>query len=937
MSEKTASSAKTALAGILGGVAATAVAYGLTTIVRGDAPPTDPEITAPTDVGDPVILTVPFEGDVGAAVDTLVEQRRAGRAVASDLGVVLEPANPFGILSATTDDRDTPLVSPRTATSDDGTGSPAPTADASGSATGDAGPAAAAAEPAPIDDILVFPPGDPSSTPDDPMIDTCIDGGEGCPEGVSGTILALRSLPALAGVTEFRPAPPGAGVATWSPECPSRDLEEGVADFGIATNRPATITFEYRTREWREREGAIPWTTVEITTPTDAEAAWNDWVADDAATADDPRSWIQHCLRLDDLPPRGDYQARVTYTDKYGVDTASDFRSLIPFFVPAEGGLEPGAQRRPTTVVPSGLTELLIGVTRTPDQEVAVSARPGRDPASCTIAGDERSLFAGDGTVQGRIVADTAIDSIVLGDPAYPYLRDHSRSVVAALDLDEGSEYVACVYWLADGPAFDPRRVELAETVLVATPEAYRPTVVLQSVRDLAPDVDEVIVRVAGCGVQFFDLTDPGSTATDRVGNLQTIGPEVELCTFAGGLTTIERRGIRVDTTAVTSDGRSHQGGAYIRTAVSCRSSECRPRLSEIAMVPLPDVPGDSGGCGSGFGTGCLRDGTRTAGQAIFELRFDGSSGSGLSRWRIGTPAPFTDAPPALSEQPQVAMTTRIDFIDGDPTSGARADITATADRPVTFAVTAIVATATEGDCPLGPVELPRSSTLSPTHSFSLRPLCIGTVYNVTIEAFDADGRAAEVVGERPLTLPNQFEVWIPSLEVRTDISVTVTAPDDGRSHSVRVRPVETRHHDSFGFGTNVRGLGWTWPTEDRARAESAGWQLFGLAGQANACGRAGARPLEVFARTTATAVPIAGFTFVDQDGIDVSLTVDILEDRPVGGTVLRDCVPGELVETVRLQARVELDDLLRGITLTAESGAVEFTLRGVPSSTPAR
>jgi hypothetical protein len=935
---------KTALAGVLAGAVAAAVAYGVTTTVQGDTPDAGAEISAPATTVDPVIFTVPFEGDGDIAVAALVEQQNASRTVASELGVVLEPANPSGILAVTAVDRLGPPAQREAAGSGSGSGSDQvdpPSAPAVGPDAGSDDPAAD--DPAgpsvtvPPVDILVFPPSDADSTPDDPVIDSCVDGGESCPDGISGTILAIRALPTFAGVTEFRPAPPGAGFATWSPVCPGRDPEEGVADFGIATNRPATITFEYRTREWRESEGAIPWTTVEITTPAEAETAWNSWVADDDAAADDPRVWIQHCFRLDDLPPRGDYQARVTYADKYGTDTARNFRRLIPFFVPTERGLEPGTQRRPTTVLPNGLTELVIGVTRTPDQEVVVTARPGRDPATCTIAGDERSLFTGDGTVRGRLVSDTAIDPSTLEDPAYPYLRDHSRSVVAALDLNEGTEYVSCIYWLTDGPAFDPQRVELAESIVVASPEAYRPTVVLRSVRDLAPDVDQVIVQVADCGIQSYDLTDPGTTATDRTGSLQTIGPALELCTFADGLTTIDRRGIRVDTTAVTSDGRSHRGGAYIRTTVSCRSSECRRRPSELAMVPLPDVPGDSGGCGSGFGTGCLSDGTRIAGQAIFELTFDGSPGSGLTRWRIGSPTPFADAPPPLADQPQVATTTTIEIIDGDPTSGARAEVTATADRPVTFAVTAIAATAREADCPLGPVELYRSTSLSATHTFSLQPLCIGTVYDLTVEAVAGDGRAAEVVGERPLTPLDQFEVWVPSLEVRTDISVTVTAPDDDRSHSVRIRPVETRHHDSFGFGTNTRTLGWTWPAEDRRQAQSAGWQLFGVAGQANACGSAGARPLEVFARTTSTGTPISGFTFIDQDGIDIALVVDILENRPVGGGVLRDCVPGDTVESVRLQARVGLADLLAGITLTSDSGAVEFTLRAIPSPTLAR
>ena len=917
----------------------------------------------------PVVVPVAYDGDVDAAMVDLSEQVNAARVVASDLEITLEPSAGSGIAlepvgaeasaeagSPSGGSPDSPagggsgIANPPTtepagvvggtATTTGSSEIPPTTSTAAGEPPSGDSPSSTstAATETPSTDApspTPTPPGDapsPAGTPssdDDRATDICTEGGEGCPEGVAGTILALHALPPLGGFAVFNPAVPGAGTREPYPVCPAREDREGTAYFGVSTNRPATITMEYRTREWRPDHGAVDWTEFTTATPAAGDEAWSTWFADDTRADSDPAAWIDTCFELEGLPPRDDYQARFTYTAKDDPSvTATNYLSLVPFTVAGEGGLAPGAQRRPTTILPLGVDQVFVGVTRTPGQQVAISARPRGNPASCNIAGDEHSIYDGEGTVRAVPVSETPIDPGVLSDPAYPYLRDHSISLVNRLDLEEGTDYVVCIYWLDAGPAFDSRVVTESETVNVSTPEAYRPTVVLQRLTNLVGDAQRVEISVPQCGGRTFsyDLTDPTATVRDRTGALQTYGDPIVVCTLDRRLNEVNRRGILVNTAVRDSGGNWSTGGAYIRTNVTCGTSPCLLRLNELAMLPLPVV--EAGGeCGTGFGTGCLR-GTISAGDAIIELRYDGSVGSGGSSWVIGEPTPFDDSPPPLPEDPRISVSKTLELIDGHPTNGARARLTFVADRPVTLDVAVTGTGPTEEACSLGSVDGVSRTTPAMTHTVTLEPLCLGRGYRLTVTAADASGRLADVVGEGLRTPGNTIDFSVPPVLLTTDMSASISMAHDDHSHTVYVHPVRATSSDVTGpVGFN---LGWTWPTADREAARRGGWSLFGLHGQANACGEPGAAPLEVFARRTPTGIPLQSHLLASQNGAGISFVVDIYANRTPGRAVTRDCARGELEESVVLSTDASLADLFDGLTLTSDSGRVRLTIRAV-------
>ena len=887
--------------------------------------------------GIPVVVPAPYMGDVDDAIVALAEDTYASRVTAAGSEIPLDPAGKV-------------LEAPGTADAGDGTassgGDGSPSGDSTTAAPATAAPAGSTtvgtAATAPSTSGIGETPGGGSSPaeaglptpggvplPEERAVDTCTEGGTGCPEGVSGTILAIRTLPPLAGMAESDPPVPGSGEGLSLPECPAREAREGTAYFGVATNRPAIITVEYRTREWRPERGAVPWTTFTTTTSDAADARWARWFADDTASDRDPASWIDTCFVLEGLAPRDDYEARFTYAAKEDPTvTATNFRRLVPFTVPGSDGSAPGSRRRPTTVLPLGIGQLFVGTTRTAEQQLAVVARPGNDPASCEIAGAERSIPRGAGTVRAATVSERPIDPEVLDDPSYPYFPDYSISVVERLDLEEGTDYVVCIYWLDAGPAFDPTTVTEVETVAVSTPEAYRPTITVQRLTNLVGDADRVFLGFSACGGRsvVYDLTDPAGVARDRAGARQTLAPPKRVCTVDRRLNDIDRRGIRIDMTVQRSDGTTASGTVSIRTNLSCDATPCRLRLNELAMVALPEIA-VGGDCRPGFGSGCL-SGSVPAGDAVIELTYDPSAGSRAATWSVGSPSPFTDSPPPLPEDPRVAVTTDYRLVDGHPAGGARATLSFVADRPVTLQATIGAASPSDDVCSLGPVESYSSASLSTTHTVTFDPLCLGQGYRVTVTAADETGRIAEVVGEIPPTSDNTIVLFVPPALLTTEMSVSVSAPDSDHSHTVSVHPAVARAFDVT--GPVSFDLGWTWPAEDRLAARDAGWQLFGLRGQANACGQPGARDLEVFARRTARGVPVRSSMYAAQDGAEISLVVDVFENRPIGGAVLRDCVPGDAEESIVLRSNVSIEDLFRGITLTSDSGLVRFTIRAV-------
>jgi hypothetical protein len=867
-------SARTWIAAAAGFVVTGALAFlGGRAVHQPEQPPAE---LPPLEATRQVVVPIPVDpdSDFAALAIELSAQEIDSREIASDLEVTLDPGEP-------------------------GEQGSAP--------VGGSRPAAHPETGEPGEPVLVDPADwPPSDTPpaSDAALDECADGGEGCPEGVGGTILlAIREIPPLAGIASFNPPETRSSPYGWSPECPPMGVPGGSAYFGFATSRPAVIEFRYRAYPW-SRGAYLAEGELEFVTPDDAEGPWNDWIADEAAPSDDPRSWITHCILIPDLPPASDYVTFVTYRDKYdGSVTAFNWQRPVPFEVADSRGFVPGEQRRPTFLLGFGIDDLRVGVTRTPEQRVEAVALPRGEPGDCNTGGDEGSIILGDG-IRGRVMSETEIPREELTDPTYPFFPDHSVSTVLRVGLQEGTDYLLCLYWLGPGTSFDAAVVEIAEEVAVSTPEAYRPRFRFHGVTELFGEIDAVRVGIWPCGVTEFSL------GPIRLGESQMFPEPVTMCTAEEDLTRLDR-GIEIGAHIHDSfEDRWVSGGRFVRTNLEC-DGPCRLRLPEMALVPLPEVPTERRLCGSGFGGGC--DGEvpmRSAGFAVIEIQYIDVPGNGLARWSIGEAAEFEDTPTQPEgETPRLDPQVSYELIS-HPISGAAADITVVADRPVTLSASII-----EGpDCGLGAPSEYSSETLATTHTFRIAPLCLGNAYELEVVAFDGAGAQGTVVMRALGELGPIRPMVVPPLWTFLDITVTIPSPDADHLHTVYVRPVSVAVPTVVPpYGTR---LGWSWPLEDRAVAERNGWQMFGLGGQANACGQPDARPL------TVNGSNLSWGALLPQDQITLRLEIDVHQNRPES-SVSTECAVADLEVAHVLQATLTLAQLFEGITITSEGGAV--------------
>ncbi len=282
-----------------------------------------------------VVTPIPLVGDdpweEGIAI---AAQMAESRELASELGITLEQ---------------TEAVAQGVASS-----SPAPGLTLDTFAESTTTTAAAPGEPVGED-----PPSHPPGSVDEATVravDTCADGSESetCPEGVAGTVLAIRDLPDLAGIGNFDPHAPGSAPYNFWPECSPITPGVGTVQLGVATNRPAVTSVEYHPTsphllpepprgllQWSAFHRDLALERLEITTPDAAEPAWESWAADETAGYDDPRFWIDHCVPISDLAP-GDYIARFVFTDKYDASVSIRYPHYIRFSVPGAEGVAPG-------------------------------------------------------------------------------------------------------------------------------------------------------------------------------------------------------------------------------------------------------------------------------------------------------------------------------------------------------------------------------------------------------------------------------------------------------------------------------------------------------------------------------------------------------------------------------------------------------------------
>lgn len=764
------------------------------------------------------------------------------------------------------------------------------------------------AEPEPPEPTGPGGGGDPAT---DSFEDACADGGEGCPEGVGGYVLsAIRAIPPLQGSTAW--APGEDSPYPFAPTCPAIDVPAGAAYFGASTSRPVTITIDYRAGRWTgsgyEEQGRFT-----FTTPDALETGWDAWIADESAAADDPRSWIQQCFLLEGLAPRDDYTAHVTYADKDDPTVvATDLRNPIPFDVYLESGFLPSELRRPTFLLGVGIDELLIGVTARPDHRFVAVALPGAGPGSCDTGGDETTILSDPSIPSSERVSDTEIPADRLSDPEYPYFPDHTRSLVHRLWLEEGTDYVVCLYWLEGGTSFDATVVEIAEEVTVSTPEAYRPRVRYHGLTELFGSIVHGRILITGCGSYSYEVA-PFTTADTS----QLLDEPFVICEPDTGLTRLDR-GLRIQTSVFEDfdTGRWYNGGAWIRTDLECHADPCLLKFPELYRVPLPSIPTEHRLCGTGFGGGC--DGevpTRPAGYAELELVYVHTPGNGLTEWSIGEADEFEDTPPpAEGIAPRLDVT--IDYGEVTaPADGATATVTITADREITFNANVQDAPG----CGLDPVTGASGDEFATVHTFTLDHLCLGYRYGLSVIAYDRTRAAEGTIYTRFGEVGTRMDFDVPPVLLYHSITARVNAPnEDGTTYTAYVRPVRFAvPNAALPYGTT---LGWSWSESDRSVARANGWQMFGLDGQANAC--SGETP------GTLTVNAARRLGLATQDEVVLTLVVDVHENRPIGGSVVGPCAVGDLVQSHVLQATVTVADLLAGVTILDDTGRVELTIQ---------
>lgn len=893
---------RSVLLGTLSFVAAAAIAFAVGRAFHGEDTPSAalPALEAPEPVVTPIVID---DRDVATMVMEQAEQNLFSRQLASDFEVVLDPGEPGSSASAGVsgtrlpDDPDSP-----------GGGAPGPSESAGTAGTPVPGDADSPGGGDPV--FIDAADGPPSDSPPatEVALDECADGGDGCPDGVGGTILlAIRDLPPLAGVAVFNPA--ATRTFGWEPVCPAVDVPGGSAYFGFSTSRPVSIRFEYRAYP-RVGGAYLAEGVLDFYTAPEDEGPWNDWIADDTAPADDPRSWINHCVLIPDLPPSAEYYAFISYFDRSdSTVSAANWQRPVPFEVADDRGFVPGEQRRPTFLLGYGIDDLRIGATRTPEQLLEAVALEGAAPGSCNTGGDEASVIGSAGAIRSRVLVTNEIPATELTDPTYPFLPEHSISTVLQLGLVEGTDYLVCLYWLGPGSTFDARVVEIAEEVPVSTPEAYRPRIKFHGVSELFGSLDRASVSIWPCGSVGMDV-DPR-----HGGGSQLLPEPIVMCTAEMGLTELDR-GIRVVSSIhETFDDVVLNSGRFIRTDLECHVTPCLLKLDEMALVPLPEVPTERRLCGSGFGGGCSGEvPRRISGYAVVEIEYINVPGNGLTRWSIGEAGEFVDTPPPpVGDTPLLDVQTNISLAS-HPINGANVEVTVVADRPVTMAAALIGAI----DCGL---PLPGSysgETLATTHTFALNQLCLGNEYQIEVIAFDASGAQGTIVERLAGEVGSTTRLVVPPVWMRLDISVTVPPPDGDHWHTAYVRPV------TVGVPTVVpaygAGLDWSWPVDARAAAAAAGWQMFGLHGQANACGRPDARPFVVSAESRGA--------LLSQDQITITAVVDIHRNHPAS-PVYSECAVAALETSHLMQATVSVSDLFEGVTITSDGGAV-FSIRAV-------
>ena len=294
---------------------------------------------------------------------------------------------------------------------------------------------------------------------DDPCAD---DAGEDCPEGVSGTLLALYGSEPL----EVRALvnPPTYSDDPYSEvSCPAVAREAGSISLGVATNKPTTLRIDY----WPAASvgGGADTMRLDVALDPAEEADWDAHSGDRDTLLQ--AYWVQHCSLITGLDPDVEYVANITSTPREGLGGGRATR----IWFTSSGNVRPA-----TEVLPSGNGMLYVTTYHELDVDATISARllEVGEAATCDVESED----------EVRSVYRQHVSGVDGG-----WLRDNGfgdeflRRTSTAYYVPEGSYLAVCVSQeKQDAPSWRDENPLRAERFLVASPDRTVPVVKLRAI-----------------------------------------------------------------------------------------------------------------------------------------------------------------------------------------------------------------------------------------------------------------------------------------------------------------------------------------------------------------------------------------------------------------------------------------------------------------------
>jgi hypothetical protein len=540
------------------------------------------------------------------------------------------------------------------------------------------------------------------------FLDLCADDGAlpGCPPGVGGTVLAPLGHETLG---DFRL---GSAIR------PVFDVRNNCGDFYPAeedehpifvwANHPAVFEVTYH---WTARPGSTETVTVSNADSDDPEFLR---FADDSAEHRLASSaWPRECFLLTEipvLPASGDSTLRGPYTVEVNATSFAGETASRTYSFHTGRGVRP-----PTYYWDRDDHNF----------DIQVPVKRGTQGSGVAIIHESAATTCADVEADGFHLLEVlprdesgymfyGLNEPIDTSPGGPYDRSYtSRDVIHVRDLEEGTAYLACIWWFESAErSFDSATVVEREMMWITTPNRLTASVVARSVDNFTArglDADSYELGFS-CASDPRTMTLPPTPMI--VHEHVAIPGTPVLCDYASrqiGIPTIGHfvtpAGTR-QTFALPLDPRSPRGFQAFEVELS-----------------TPEEPGPT---------------------VTFNAYFTEGSDSGFEDWGFGIPLVFEPLPEEPEELPtEIRIDTLASGVDPDGRDGLL--VTATFDRPVQLSASLL------GDpCLTGPEPSFTSDGLSVRHIFRLDGLCLLTRYSVVLEVEDRAGNTTSFADIAP-------------------------------------------------------------------------------------------------------------------------------------------------------------------------------------------